>query len=65
MKYNVYNVYKHNMPIMRNRDSKGYYFQWGNQKKYYYNPNNIKSEKEAYKNAVKQARAIYSHGYKK
>jgi hypothetical protein len=52
------------MPIHRGRDSKGYYYQWGSQKKYYYIPGNIQSREKAYNKAVKQAQAIYSHGYK-
>lgn len=52
------------MPIHTGKDKNGYYFQWGNQKKYYFNPYNGQSEKKAYENAIKQARAIYSSGYK-
>lgn len=55
------------MPIHSGYDSvnKKYYMQWGSRgKRYYYNPNDKESEKEAYKSAGLQARAAYSHGYK-
>lgn len=52
------------MPIHRGKDSKGPYYQWGSQKKYYYIPGDTKSRERAYGKAVKQAQAIYSTGYK-
>jgi hypothetical protein len=52
------------MPIHRGRDNKGPYFQWGNQKKYYYMAGDRRSRERAYQRAVKQAQAIYSHGYR-
>lgn len=52
------------MPIHQGKDIKGNYLQWGSQKKYYYNPTSIQSEKKAYDLAARQARAIYSTGYK-
>ncbi len=53
------------MPIHESKDRDGYYFQWGNHgKKYYYNPYNQKSRAIAYNKSLRQARAIYSSGYK-
>ena len=52
------------MPIHRGRDSKGTYYQWGNQKKYYYKSGNPKSRKNAYNKTSKQAVAIYASGWK-
>lgn len=53
------------MPIHRESDSKGSYYQWGNHgKKYYYVSGNERSRKIAYSKAVKQARAIYSTGWR-
>lgn len=51
------------MPIHRGKDSKGPYYQWGKQKKYYYISGNKQSREEAYSKAKKQAIAIYSSGY--
>jgi len=39
------------------------YYQWGDQKKYYYTPGNEESRKRAYANAREQANAIYAGGY--
>jgi len=53
------------MPIHRNNDSNGYYFQWGNHgKKYYFNRNSNDSIINAYNKALLQMRAIYYSGYK-
>lgn len=53
------------MPINRKKDTKGYYYQWGNHgKKYYYTANNPRSRDMAKSKAVKQAQAVYSSGYK-
>lgn len=52
------------MPIRSGRDSLGYYYQWGNLKKYYYMPRNIRSRNIAYQSALRQAQAVYSSGYK-
>lgn len=52
------------MPIHRGRDTKGPYYQWGNQHKYYYIPGNSRSRLIAYEQASMQARAIYSSGYR-
>jgi len=49
------------MPIHKGTDTQGYFYQWGNQKKYYYNPLYITSEKKAYNLALRQARAIHAH----
>lgn len=46
------------MPIRKHRDSNGYYYQFGNQHKYYFDPNNIRSEIIAYRKALAQAKAI-------
>lgn len=47
------------MPLKNLIDDKGCYYQWGNQKKYYYDPNNYKSELLAKKKAIKQYIAIF------
>lgn len=60
-KLSHYNI---NMPIHRGIDKNGTYYQWGTQKKYYYEPGNKKSRNIAYRKALKQAQAIYSSGYK-
>jgi len=52
------------MPIHRGKDSKGPFYQWGTQKKYYYKAGNVKSRKLAYEKAKKQAVAIYASGWK-
>lgn len=52
------------MPIHRGKDSKGPYYQWGSQKKYYYKSGNKKSREAAYQKAHKQAIAIYASGWK-
>jgi hypothetical protein len=51
------------MPIHRGRDSKGPFYQWGSQTKYYYIANNAKSREQAYEKARRQEAAIYSSGY--
>ena len=54
------------MPIHRGNDRRGPYYQWGQQHKYYYETNNNVSRIKAYKEAVKQAKAIFSNEkYKK
>lgn len=53
------------MPIHREIDSKGPYYQWGNSgKKYYYTSGNKKSRERAKNKAKKQAVAIYASGWK-
>jgi hypothetical protein len=53
------------MPIHESKDSNGYYFQWGyHGKKYYYSPTIKQSRINAYNKSLRQARAIYSSGYK-
>jgi len=39
------------------KDSKGTFYQWGNQKKYYYKSGDKKSREKAKEKAYKQARA--------
>lgn len=51
------------MPIHRGKDSKGCYYQWGSQKKYYYQCGNKSSREQAHKKAQKQAIAIYASGW--
>jgi len=46
------------MPIHRGRDTKGPFYQWGEEKKYYYVANDVKSRDKAYQRALTQARAI-------
>jgi len=50
------------MPIHRGHDNGGNYYQWGNEKKYYYKNDN--DREIAYHKATKQAQAIYASGYK-
>lgn len=52
------------MPVRRGTDSKGSFYQWGSQKKYYYTVGNKKSREKAKIKAEKQAKAIYSSGYR-
>ena len=47
------------MPIHMNKDSKGYYYQWGNQHKYYFNPKSERSMDLAYRKVLKQVAAIF------
>ena len=51
------------MPIHRGKDFKGFYYQWGNQTKYYYVSGDSRSRQQAYDRALKQAQAIYNRGY--
>lgn len=53
------------MPIHRGKDKKGPFYQWGNRNKYYYKSNDSKSRNNAKSKAYKQAKAIFSTGYKK
>lgn len=52
------------MPVRRKRDSHGPYYQWGNQKKYYYKSGDKQSREKAKQRAHEQARAIYASGYR-
>ena len=47
-----------NMPVHRGRDSKGSYYQWGSQKKYYYTANVAVSRRNAKAQAERQGRVI-------
>lgn len=48
------------MPIHQRHNSKGSYYQYGNHgAKYYYTK---ETRERAYKRALRQARAIHSHG---
>lgn len=55
------------MPIRQGyeyRDGKKWgYYQWGNQKKYYYTPGNERARKTAKTKAEKQRTAAYAAGY--
>lgn len=51
------------MPIHLSHDKKGSYYQWGNQKKYYFKTQ--KGQLMALEKCKKQEAAIYSTGYKK
>lgn len=53
------------MPIHQGKDKHGYYYQWGHQTKYYYNPKSKSSENKAYSRSVQQAKAIFSSGYRR
>lgn len=44
------------MPVQHGTDTKGHYFQWGGQKKYYYTT--AQGAQIAYARACKQGRAI-------
>jgi hypothetical protein len=46
------------MPVHKSQDKKGYYYQYGKQKKYYFNPFSIRSMAIARKKAMRQGRAI-------
>lgn len=46
------------MPVRRGKDSKGYYYRWGNQKKYYYKKGSKRSATIAKNKATKQGVAI-------
>lgn len=46
------------MPIHRGRDSNGCFYQWGNQKKYYYRCGDATSRTDAKKLAIRQMVAI-------
>lgn len=56
------------MPIHLHYDKslKLYYYQYGNQHKYYFDINNVQSLIKAYKRALKQSRAIQwsQHNYR-
>jgi len=47
-------------PVHRGQDSKGSYYQWGNQTKYYYDSTNERSRELAKEKANKQGKAIES-----
>lgn len=46
------------MPVKAGKDSKGCYYQWGDQKKYYYECGNKEAAKRAKEKASKQGQAI-------
>ena len=46
------------MPIYQGQDRHGYYYQYGNQTKYYYNPKSPSDQRWAYDQAHKQSMAI-------
>jgi hypothetical protein len=52
------------MPVHRSKDSKGPYYQWGNQRKYYYKSGSKKSREHAKKQAEAQGVAIYATGWR-
>jgi hypothetical protein len=52
------------MPVYHGVDNTGPYYQWGNQKKYYYRLGDSISENEARSKAEAQGRAVYSHGWR-
>jgi hypothetical protein len=51
------------MPLKRDHDSNGPYYQWGNQKKYYYKSGSAISRKRAKQRAINQMIAIKMNGY--
>lgn len=53
------------MPVYDGKDSKGYYYQWGNHgHKYYYDARSERARKNAHKKAIMQCVASKYHGYK-
>lgn len=52
------------MPVHRGKDSTGSFYQWGHRKKYYYDSTSEISRKRAKAKAVRQAAAIYAHGWR-
>ena len=53
------------MPVNRNKDGNGPYYQWGESgKKYHYEPGNKQSREQAKKKAQKQGRAARASGYR-
>ena len=52
------------MPTHPGRDSKGFFYQWGNQAKYYFNPADKAGRIAAYRKAEEQGQAIRASGYK-
>ncbi len=52
------------MPITRGKDSKGCYYRWGKQAKYYYAVGSKVSRDAAWKKAQAQHVAAIIHGYK-
>lgn len=46
------------MPVHKGKDSKGNFYRWGSQKKYYYKSGNKRSQMIAKKKAEKQGKAI-------
>jgi hypothetical protein len=50
-------------PIKKGTDSNGAYYQWGGQKRYYYDESNEHARESAYNKARKQASAIFASGY--
>lgn len=52
------------MPIKNGRDSKGSYYAYGNQKRYYYISGDAKSRILAMNKAKKQMKAILATGYR-
>jgi len=51
-------------PIKRGRDSKGSYYRWGKNQKYYYKTGSKTSRENARKKAYKQAQAAFAGGYR-
>ena len=50
------------MPIYKRKDSKGYYYQWGNRgAHYYFDPMSKRSSMIAYHKALEQAKAAYAN----
>lgn len=46
------------MPVRRGKDTRGHYFQWGEGKKYYFDPDNLRSAARARNRASKQGQAV-------
>ena len=51
-------------PIKRGSDSKGSYYRWGKNQKYYYKTGSKTSRENARKKAYKQAQAAFASGYR-
>ena len=51
------------MPIRQGEDSEGHFYRWGQQTKYYFDPDDEEERKEAREKAKEQMKAAYAAGY--
>ena len=52
------------MPVKRGKDSRGCFYQWGSQKKYYFNCEDKSAAKQAKSKAHEQEAAAFASGFK-